>query len=395
MTVLKREYKDHKKDVWYYAFWFNRRRIRKSGFTTKRQAELAEAKQKNGLYFEGQGVGGKIKDALMAVFDRVLTIKSQDRAINTIRSIRSRRSPIASYFGTKRLDHISSEDIEGYKSFRIANGISNRSINHELSALSQVFKYAHKSKIISYNPMWQVEKLKEKEVDLVLPTHDQVQRFLDEVLKTRFGYQLYVWFHVLAFTGLRPAESLNLKWTDIDFESNELHVRRTLEHQVKTRKPRSINMNSILREVLLMWRNRWEAKFQAGQPHQWVFFHPQMPTQRAKGFRTAIKNARNRAGLPELHPYVFRHLFCSEAIKSGAERHVIKEWMGHNSLQMMDRKYSHFTPAFRKSEMEKVSILGLNTPNPAQSCNQIGPVVAPPEKPLIIPTDISNATDCK
>ena len=64
-------------------------------------------------------------------------------------------------------------------------------------------------------------------------------------------------------TGMRAGEMLGLRWGDIDFERNEIHVRRVQENNGKTFNAtkteagmRTIPMGATLRDMLLKWGQR-------------------------------------------------------------------------------------------------------------------------------------------
>ena len=63
-----------------------------------------------------------------------------------------------------------------------------------------------------------------------------------------------------------------------------------------------------------------------GTPHQWVFFHPTYPDQRAKSFNGSFDTARRKAGIPKFRPYDLRHYFISKAIMSGVDIFTISKW---------------------------------------------------------------------
>ena len=117
-----------------------------------------------------------------------------------------------------------------------------------------------------------------------------------------------------------------------------------------------VEMHPKVKEMLLAWRSHWEAVFGSSPPHQWVFYYPQDPTQRAHGFRTAFENAREKAGLPHLRSYDLRHMFCSFALMNGVDKDLLRQWMGHKSTQMIDEVYLHFLNDFRRQQMRKMRI---------------------------------------
>ena len=136
--------------------------------------------------------------------------------------------------------------------------------------------------------------------DRPIPSPVQLVRFIDEARKTKTGNQLVVWLKLRALTGMRPRESFQLSWLDLDFEQSQIYIRPKSGNVLKNRRFRVIEMHPVLKQALLVWRKEWEQKFEGGErPHDWVFFHPFHPAKRAKGFVKAFSNARKAAGLPQ------------------------------------------------------------------------------------------------
>jgi integrase len=76
----------------------------------------------------------------------------------------------------------------------------------------------------------------------------------------------------LFLTGMRIGEMLGLQWPDIDFERNEIHIRRVQENDGKTFDAtktkagmRTIPMGATLREMFLKWRELPSARRRAGE----------------------------------------------------------------------------------------------------------------------------------
>ena len=150
-----------------------------------------------------------------------------------------------------------------------------------------------------------------------------------------------------------------------DFDLNHVYIRSKEGSPLKTGEERVIDMHPELKAVLLRWRLQWdkdmkEAKDKFGNPknpqHDWVFFHPRSQTKRVKSFKGAIEASREKAGLPWLNDYTFRHYAISKMIMAGIDYLTIMSWTGHKSSKMLDDVYGHLQPGHGAGQMAKLKL---------------------------------------
>lgn len=97
-----------------------------------------------------------------------------------------------------------------------------------------VFKYALKHDYITRNPMHYVEIPKKDEEEIIEEgevrnfwTKEELDKFLSLGLK-HMTTQNYVYFYMLAYTGMRKGELIALEWKDVSFESNTIRINKTM-----------------------------------------------------------------------------------------------------------------------------------------------------------------------
>jgi integrase len=159
-------------------------------------------------------------------------------------------------------------------------------------------------------------------------------------------------------TGLRIGEMLGLNWADINFDRNEIHVRRVQEHDGKTFEAtktdagmRTIPMGATLRDLLLDWSERCPQLDgelvrvfpTRGKRQPW-------PKPRLGGggpllysnYRMQIwKPFLKRLGLPEVTPHSARHSYISTLQAAGIEIATVAKLAGHASPTTTLEIYSH------------------------------------------------------
>ena len=160
-----------------------------------------------------------------------------------------------------------------------------------------------------------------------------------------------------AGTGLRVGELLGLKWRDVDFENLELHVRRSVVHQVIGRckteaSAKPVPLDSFMAHDLLSWRratpyNRME---------DWVFASVTMkgtqPYWPENLMRRYVWPAAKRAKITKrIGWHTFRHTYSTLLRANGEDVKVVQELLRHaNSKTTMDTYTQALSPAKRTAQ---------------------------------------------
>lgn len=126
-------------------------------------------------------------------------------------------------------------------------GLSNRSINHVLQVLAQVFDAAVDYELIASNPATgKRRRLKAEQPARPWVEPEQLMALLNSAPGS--GRLLLV---LLAGCGLRIGEALALRWGDVDLGSGTLYVRKS-----KTAAGvREVHLTPAVREELVLWRS--------------------------------------------------------------------------------------------------------------------------------------------
>lgn len=202
----------------------------------------------------------------------------------------------------------------------------------------------------------------------VLPPPQKRNALTKEQQSLFFEYsknsRLYNFFAVMLRTGLRSGEIRGLKYSDIDFNENVIHVRRTLkyidgrgyfEDMPKTRSslrdiPLTADLTSLLCSKKIPKRklNEYIFKNRNGNP----LGRDSVQDEIDSIVRQINKNGYN---FERITPHIFRHTFATRAIEAGMPPQVLKSILGHSSLAMTMDLYSHVMPDTKAFEMEKIS----------------------------------------
>jgi integrase len=147
---------------------------------------------------------------------------------------------------------------------------------------------------------------------------------------------------VAAFTGLRQGELLGLRWSDVDFVTGLLHVRRNWtdrrEKVPKGKKVRSVPMMAQVVDALARHKNR--DHFTADD--DLVFCNSSGGHLDSWALRRRYYRAIDRAGLRRLTFHCLRHTFGTHAVRK-LDPYAVQSYMGHQHYSTTQR-YLHHQP---------------------------------------------------
>ncbi len=121
--------------------------------------------------------------------------------------------------------------------------------------------------------------------------------------------------------GLRAGELVGLRWSQVDFDTSAIHVRR-LKNGVNTASPMDEREIRGLRQL-------WKAR-----EGQFVFVNERTLPMTTAGFRKTL--ARLSAGLFEpgpVHPHMLRHATGYALANRGVETRLIQAVLGHREIK--------------------------------------------------------------
>jgi integrase len=254
---------------------------------------------------------------------------------------------LKNYFGDKFLHEINSRMVEVYKKERIETvriireekkKIAENTINNELNTLSGIFTKAIKWGKALINPVHKVKRFRSKERKRILEQWEQEALIIASGKEKKAPHlQAMVIFDL--YTGLRKEELLNLKWSDVDFVNEQMHVRAEI---AKYNKDRYIDLTIQALTVLRSLPQRGEYVFcdKQGNPF--------------KNFRRSFESSVTRAKLKDVVIHDLRRTYGSNCIMAGVSLATVQKWMGHSSINTTIKHYGHLAESFRKEEVKKL-----------------------------------------
>lgn len=214
-----------------------------------------------------------------------------------------------------------------------------KTVNRKITALRSYFKFLKREGAIDYNPTQKISALKvKKQIPHFVSEVDMEQLFNNLEFEPGFkGTRDKLVLEMLYSTGMRRAELINLKTSDVNFYNRELKVLG------KRNKERIIPFTDKLATSIKAYLA--EKQKQAGKEIENVLLFVN-----DKGKKMGEKFVYNLVTqylslvttIEKRSPHVMRHTFATHMLNNGAELNAIKEILGHSNLSAT-QIYTHNT----------------------------------------------------
>ena len=143
-------------------------------------------------------------------------------------------------------------------------------------------------------------------------------------------------------TGLRRSELLGLKWSDIDFDDNTLHVQRAVvqtKGEIVIDKPKSAASDRIV--PFSKSFGAYLKMFQSDNEFVLGTNDVMSPATYAKNFSEFMKKLSTETGVPVLTPHELRHTYGTLKREEGVDIYTIQKVMGHADISITAAIYVH------------------------------------------------------
>jgi integrase len=318
-------------------------RIRKvSPRQTKKSAQKYEDRIKRALE---DGKFNKITGTIplfrdfMVIFLRIS--KAKDKPGYYESKEKNYRVHLKEVFGEKLLDKITDEDIQKFINEKKERGLKAKTINNILSLLKLTLQKAVDLDVIKQSP--KVELLtKEEEPKIESLTFEESKKL---VFAADPEWRPFI---VTALrTGLRAGELIELKWSDLDFESRKIGVNRSKYRGnvtlPKGNRTRSLYMHKEVATLLGQLPKKSSYVFCDEDGGQLTYGKLKWPLWRAckaAGLTQKVwseeildyENVERRIGW-----HVLRHSFCYSLIAENNPISVVQALMGHADVKTTER----------------------------------------------------------
>lgn len=353
-----------KKDgqTWYYVLELGkdsngkRKQKKKRGFKTKKEAQnaLTEAEHSlmTGTYIEPSKM--LFKDYLNQWLEDKQTYVKESTLKNYRRLVKNHILPSLGHIEMCKLSPIVIQQL--YNKLKSGGYMSDENIRKVHTIIKDSLNKAVKWDLINKNPASLVDSPKVAKSEINVWDTDEVKRLLDTTKSSRY----YIAFLLAVTTGMRRGEILGLRWKDINFKDETLHVTQILsvdgkrfESGAKTRAGvRSISLpdetiSELKKHKAMINQERLLARDIYNNHDLVVCTEIGTPCNPRNLLRT-FNNAIEKASLTKLRFHDLRHTHATLLLKQGVNPKIVAERLGHSDVRMTLDTYSHLMPSMQK-----------------------------------------------
>ena len=332
-------YKNKERGTYYCSFYYvdwtgKRKRKKKEGFKTKREADkferefLVKVQENTDMSFSIL-VDLYLKDCETRI--RKTTLQNKTHLI---------KHKILPYFENKIISNIKPTDVREWQNHLMNKEYSQtylKSINNQLTA---IFNFAIKFYGLATNPCHRTGSMGKKNADsMKFWTVDQFKEFIELIDDP----ELNLAFNILFWTGIRIGELMALTYSDIDLDNKLLNINKTytkvngedIINEPKT--PKSKRKISLPDTLCSDIRDFFNKIYDLNKSDRIFNFSKSMIAR-------VLKKTCKENNIPIIRIHDLRHSHASLLIELGFSPLLISERLGHEKIQTTLDTYSHLYP---------------------------------------------------
>ncbi len=357
-------FNDRKKELWTQQEVRGRNKPYKFSLET---TSVLEARRKRDEYLLDIAVNGKITEREPSVIEQIDDAVFGEVAVKwaEIRGLNLSKSTTEEYrkdmnriilpkFGNRPISLITAIEIEEFIQKLKCSG--KRKVNI-LTPFRNVMKFAKKHKLITENPMDNMDGIKTETSEKYPLSNDQIPIFLKTV--PVFYKPLFVFSF---FSGVRFGEAAALKWKRVNFKDGKVHIRKTfVRSEYKDPKTkgsiRYVKLHPVAIEALQLQKKHTFSKsefiflnkFGRNIHEHSVNIHVFKPTLQKAEISTEKRSCKDT-----------RSSYITNSIDNNKRISFVQKQVGHKNNKMIIQHYYNHIPADDGKGLENAFTMELS-----------------------------------
>ncbi len=270
---------------------------------------------------------------------------------------------ITPYFESKYIKDISTFHIIQYFTHERKN--KRGSLEKKYNILMSIFKHAYEWKVIKENPMLDVDKPKVPKQKIEFYSKDEIKFLLQEIESLSPRHRLMIKLTLVG--GLRRGELLGIAYDQVDFNKNQIHIKRSLQYTkaeglklkgTKTEDERTVSFpEELMDELHEYYIRQLNLRMEMGK--LWKGFKdiegsevmlfvcnedgiPYQPNAVTRFWGRFMKK-QDESKLKRIRFQDLRHSSASLILSEGVNMKVLQKRLGHRNIKTTLNVYSHIT----------------------------------------------------
>lgn len=345
-----------------------KRRVKKQGFRTKKEAEVFVTEtltKKNHGYIAPTNTNILFKDFITQWFN---DYKSLSIGINTKTNYLSRiNTHIIPKLGHYKLTDITNNIIQNFYNDLInKEKLNPSSAKKILETLNNCFKYAQKNKLI-YTVPTEIETIKINKKEIEFWTEEELKFFLEEIKDT----YLYTPILIASMTGVRVGELCGIRWCDIDLENGYININNQV---IQDKNSKKLILSSILKtstskrsisipKLLITHLEGIKAQI---SPNKLDYIILNRQNKMCNPRNISMEFTKKVAKYPDISQisiHSLRHTHATLLIFNGENIKVISDRLGHKDISVTLNTYTHVMENMKKDTAKLLDSLFDYTTN--------------------------------
>ncbi len=291
---------------------------------------------------EKEELGWRIHPKLISEYlPEYLAICQAEHSKRTYRHEKQILEDFLKFCGAQNLKQITADVVEKYKVKRV-HEVSKSTVNRSMTVIKAFLNRAVQLGYLEKNPAQFVKKLKEEQRQIKLLSDEEVKKLL-KACSPRVQQIVTVFL----LTGMRLGELAHLRWKDIDFRHNLIHIQNQPDWTTKSLRPRVVPMHSTVKQIL--------ESLPRNKPQEYIFKTESGRTIESY-IRAEILRYAQKAGV-NANVKMFRSTFASNLVMSGVDIYAVSKILGHHDVKITEKHYAHLTPNFLGQSIMKLPFL--------------------------------------